>query len=156
MSHTTERRRSWPKGRIAAGLVVVLALIAAGLIATTVYALRLPEHLSVEPEFHLDDDELPLLDSRHIAVPDLPLNVVALVQQVVSDGGVEVGLSLRRRRLARHGRYCPLAERTLLYTDSKPTALAGGARLEAIHRLRLRLARSFCSPIPALWPASLS
>ncbi len=58
MSHTTERRRSLPKGRIVAGLVVVLALIAAGLIATTVYALRLPEHLSEQDTFILGQSQL--------------------------------------------------------------------------------------------------
>ena len=46
MSHTASRQKSSPRGWIVAGLIVLLALLASSLVATTIYALRLPEHLS--------------------------------------------------------------------------------------------------------------
>ena len=58
MSHTATPRRSRPKGRIAAGLAIVLALLALGLIATTIYALRLPEHLSEQDTFIVGQSQL--------------------------------------------------------------------------------------------------
>ena len=58
MSHTATQRRSRPKGWIAAGLAIVLALLTLGLIATTIYALRLPEHLSEQDTFIVGQSQL--------------------------------------------------------------------------------------------------
>ncbi len=58
MSHTETRRRSSPKRWIILGLVVALALFASGLLAATIYALRLPEHLSEQDTFILGSSRL--------------------------------------------------------------------------------------------------
>ncbi len=89
MSHTANRRRSFSKGWIVIGLIVVLALLASGLIATTIYALRLPEHLGEQDTFIRGQSQL---------IPGAPGVLHVQVQRhddAVPVAGADVQVALR-------------------------------------------------------------